>query len=270
MVKKLPFVVRDGSVPGADHVAKARNCQDGKGWRRIIVNDKEYLVAACSDGCGSGLHTEVIASLLPLYVIGQIGHLLTFETPVLSVPAALYAHVLAYLEFQWKNIPFSSRKELVDFIKNYLLATLYGFIIGDEDSVLFHAGRGYTVVNGVVDAIEHLQGDPYPAYHLVPRSDWQEPSMVLPRSFTVVSLKTANIFNLGVATDGAMGTLPGGKTGLLLPRLLVDAFTGESGVQRWLNLINGPRNPHPEDGTFADDTTVILAERIEEAVDDNS
>lgn len=266
MAKPLPFMVRAGVVQGKDHLAKGRNCQDGADWRRLTTNNLEYILAACSDGCGSGLHTEVIASLLPLYVTNQIGRLLTFETPVLNVPAALYAHVLAYLESQWKGIPFGSRQDLVGFITNYLLATVFGFIIGEEDTVIFHAGRGYIVVNGVVTPIEHSKGDPYPAYHLVPRSVMQEPSMDLPRSFTVVTLKTADIQTLGVATDGAMGTLPDGKPGALLARLLMEAFPGETGVQRWMNMINGPRNPRLKEGIFSDDATVVLAERLEEEV----
>lgn len=255
MIKSLPFAVRGGMTPGMDHIDKRRNCQDGWDLRRVVIDEKEFIVAVGSDGCGSGSHSEVIASLLPLYVAHQAVHLLTFETPVTQLPAALYPHVLAYLELQWKLIPFGSRPELISFIKNYLLATVFGFVIGEEDSVLFHAGRGFTVVNDVVTTVEHPKGDPYPGYHLVPRSALEEPSMELPRSFTVIPLKTADIFSLGVATDGA--------TEKLLQRLLAEAFPGDSGIQRWLNLINGPRNPHPEDGTFADDTTVLLAERVE-------
>lgn len=252
----LSFRMRGGTILGRDHARSHRNRQDGYALKSAELNGKLFLVGAVSDGCGSGCQSEIAGSLLPLFVVNEIRHLLSLEVPLGQIPDALYPGVLGFLEGIRKQLPFVDFKEMVDFVKNYLLATVIGFVLDGEEGVIFHAGDGFLVINNEVIKIEYEKGSPYVGYHLVPRSFLRGSSFELPRSFETVCVKTADIVRLAVATDGF--------TESLLSRMWSESFKGPLGIQLWLNWINGPRNSDPSSGLFYDDASVVALERIGE------
>lgn len=254
MDNKLPFMARGGTIPGRDHVLAGHNRQDWYRFDRVTIRGQEYIIAVISDGCGQKLHSEVGAILLPTYAYYQTVHLLEIEKPLAQIPDFLYISLVGYLEAQWKLIPFRFGNEMVAFIDQHLLATVTGFIIGESESVMFHAGRCRFLINEEVTAIEH-QEDPYPGAQLLPRSAVKNSGTEVPYTFSRILLKTTELITLALSTDGF--------TPEMLKRFNEEVFEGETGVQRWLNFINGPRNSEPGKGIFLDDATVILVDRTE-------
>ncbi|MBM4402473.1 MAG: protein phosphatase 2C domain-containing protein [Candidatus Cloacimonetes bacterium] len=257
-MQRLLFKVRTGKIMGRDHIHSRRNCQDGCTVKFIAIDGQEFLVGVVSDGCGSGKASEVAGILLPQFVVNQIEHLLRFETPILQIPVSLYPYVVAYLDGIRKQIPFSSPADVVQFINDHLLATAIGFVIGQDEGIVFHAGDGFLVVNDEIIKIEHGNKSPYPAYHLVPRSALKG-EVVLPRTFDVRVVNPAKLKRLVVATDGFRG----GMLERMLKETFQKPFLGETGVQRWMNWINGSRNPDPDAGLFFDDAAIVSLEKID-------
>lgn len=253
MDKQLPFAVRGGTIPGRDHVLAGRNRQDWYRFDRLVVRGQEYLIAVVSDGCGQKLHSEVGAILSPTYTFHQTVHLLEIEKPLSQIPDFLYVSLVGYLESLWKLIPFQNGKEVLSFIEHHLLATIAGFVISESETILFHAGRCRFLINEEVTAIEH-QEDPYPGAQLLPRSVLKNVVPEIPYTFSRIIVPTEGLATLAVATDGF--------TPEMLRRFNQEVFDGDTGVQRWLNFINGPRNSEPKKGLFLDDATVVLADRI--------
>lgn len=256
-MEELAFQIRTGKMIGKDHIHSRKNCQDGREAKLITIDGQEFLVGVVSDGCGSGTANEVAGILLPQFAVNQIEHLLRFETPISQIPVVLYPYVVAYLDGIKKQIPFNTQKEMVQFIQDHLLATVIGFVVGQDEGVVFHAGDGFLAINGEITKIEHGNKSPYPAYHLVPRSALKG-EIVLPRTFDATPIKPAKLKRLVIATDGFRGGM--------LERMLKEAFEkpflGETGAQRWMNWINGPRNPDPDAGLFFDDAAVVSLEKV--------
>ena len=252
----LPFCIRGGKVRGREHTRAGKNCQDGYELERANVLGKEYLIGAISDGCGEGGGSEIAALMLPKFVVAQVQHLLLFETPISQIPVSLYPAVIGFLESIRKQFPFANSQKIIEFISENLLATVLGFVIGETEGVAFHAGDGFVVVNEQTIKIEHGNESPYIGYHLVPHSALKKEASELPRTFSVITLPTEKLQRLVIASDGFSGQL--------MERMFQEANPAPLGIQLWLNLINGPRNPEPEKGLFYDDGAVIWAERNEE------
>lgn len=248
--------IRSGRILGRDHVHVGRNCQDGCSHKTVVVDGQTFQIGVVSDGCGEGSFSEFAGLLLPVYIVNQIAHLLRFETPVSQVPVSLYPNVIGMLESVRKLVPFSESPEVVSFIKDHLLATVVGFVIGEEEGVVFNAGDGLWAINDEVSVLDHGNRSPYVAYHLLPRSVMVEGTGQLPRTFNSVSLDVGSLKRLTVTTDGF--------TPVLLQRMRQEARSVPLGLQLWMNVINGPRNPQPEAGRFSDDAAVVDVERAGE------
>lgn len=244
--------LRGGMVVGLDHSQWQNNRQDAFYCEVNIIHNQLYWVGVVADGCGSGKHSEVSASLLPLFTTKQIMHLLQFATPVLQIPMALYPSIVAFLQRIQQLVPFETTREKSVFVQDYLLATVIGFVINESEGVLFHAGDGYWAENGVVTRIEHDNRSPYIGYHLVP-IELRHDAGQLPRCFSTQIIDATELDSLAIATDGFSEAL--------LLRLFKESLPGPLGIQLWMNKINGPRNPDPSGGLFYDDAAVVVFER---------
>jgi len=252
----LPFQIRGGKKIGREHARWGKNCQDGYAFKKTTILGQDYLIGAVADGCGQGENSEVAGIMSSIFVVNQVQHLLRYQMPIIQIPAALYPSVVGFLEAIRKQIPFKDSQEIVGFIQNYLLATILGFVIGEDKGVVFHAGDGLIAINEEILAIEYDNVSPYLGYHLVPQSALQGGTLELPRTFAVQFLDVATLDKLAIASDGFSKSL--------LRRMWHEAEPVSLGIQLWMNWINGPRNPSPETGLFYDDAAVVVVERIKE------
>lgn len=245
----VSFIARGGTILGRDHAQRGKNSQDGFAIKTIQVEGQEIVVAVVSDGCSGSTKSEVAANLLPAFATNYICQLLTFSVPISQIPTALYPAVVSYLRNVASQVPFAKQEELVDFVKNYLLATIVGCLVSENESVIFHAGDGIVAINDDITVIDYDDKSPYVAYHLVPETDLVVPKVSRPNSFTTVPVNNFDLKNITIASDGFT---PG-----LLQRMWQEAKLVPLGIQLWMNWVNGPRNPKQDRGIFADDATVV-------------
>ena len=65
------FTMRQGIVPGRDHILSGKNCQDAVRSRSVVIGSSTYYMAFVCDGCSSGKFTESGANLGAEYLINQ-------------------------------------------------------------------------------------------------------------------------------------------------------------------------------------------------------
>jgi hypothetical protein len=247
------WTLRGAKILGRDHAMAGKNCQDSYAFKTVSINGQTYQIGVVADGCSEGSSTEFAGILLPTFVVYQVCHLIQFETPILQIPVALYPSVIGFLESMCKLIPFRDGQEVVAFIKDHLLATIVGFVLGETEGIVFYAGDGLVAVNEEIETVDYGNKSPYLAYHLVPRSVLTEGASQLPRTFVSRTLGLETLQRLTITTDGFSPEL--------LQRLWEEARPIPLGLQLWMNVINGPRNAKPQAGRFYDDATVVVAER---------
>lgn len=253
---KFSFTVRGGKVTGKDHLRAGRNCQDGYAYKEITIGGKQFLIGVISDGCSEGKYSEIAGLLLPVFIVDEIIRLLQLEIPIVQAPVVLYPEVIRFLDGISELIPLQEISGLVDFVRNYLLATVVGFILGEEEGVVFYGGDGYLVINEEIRKIDYQNRSPYLGYHLVPRSVL-ETTNPLPKAFETIILESSSIHRLAITTDGFSENL--------ISRLWREVKPVSLGIQLWMNMINGSRNPDYQSGLFYDDATIIEAKRSDDA-----
>lgn len=255
---KLNWVIRAAKVIGKDHLRAGRNCQDGYAFKEIALGEKSFLVGAVSDGCSQGSRSEIGGLLIPVFIVGEIARFLQLGIPTDQIPMVLYPSVVKFLDEIRLLFPIRGMAEAIDFVQNYLLATIVGFVLDEENGVIFYSGDGYLVIDDEIQKIDYQNQSPYLGYHLVPHSVL-EPAKLLPNTFEVKPLKTGSAQRIAVATDGFSENL--------LARLWQEAKLVPLGIQLWMNYINGPRNPNFQSGLFYDDACIVAAERPKEKQD---
>jgi hypothetical protein len=241
------FKIRTGSLIGQQHQLSQRNCQDAWAFNTFDLGEAgRFLVGLVCDGCGEGTHSEVGAKLLAEFCTHEIERLLwEFEPAV--VPSELYMRALVFLDSISQSLiglrvlpevgltqPLDETKE---FIRNYLLATVVGFIVGPEQTVIFAAGDGLILLNEQVVVRDEDNQPNYLAYGLLPG--------VALGGFDMQVLPTAEVQRLAIWTDGFKPELSS---------QLWQIQGGPRGLQRQLNLWG-------RQAFFADDVTGIVVER---------
>jgi hypothetical protein len=249
----LPIVIYGkGRIMGKDHAHAGKDCQDGCYIKEIVVAGKTYIVGVVSDGSSGAQFSQVAGLLLPEYVVNQVERLLSYNIPFAQVPVSLYPNVITFLDQLARSVMTRTATDFVQFIADFTLATIVGFIVGEEEGCIFYAGDGLYQINDAVTVIDFENKSPYPGYHLVPESA-RKGGEKLPTSFTVVPIDVASLGRLAVTTDGFSETL--------LRRMWIERREGSNiGIQLWMQFINGPRNPIKED-VFADDGAVVAIMR---------
>jgi hypothetical protein len=138
----------------------------------------------------------------------------------------------------------SSDQERDLFIHYYLTATLVGFVVDGDETIVFASGDGFVQINDeqiffdqrfTPPADNPRQSAPmYAALHIVSASEFPEP---LPGNFDVRVIPTRQIDKLLISTDGLI-------TGDDPVKVAVDAIEAAfnyqplkvKGFQHWLNL----------------------------------
>ncbi len=134
------FVWAAGSVIGSEHRRIGKNNQDA--FR--VIQSAGCLVGLVADGCGSKVHSEVGAWLGVEIASQAIANYLHIQRDT-SPTQRLTTEFLVQLR---QTIIQAFPPQL--FIQDYCLFTLLGFVITEQETVIFGCGDGYMVLNGEV------------------------------------------------------------------------------------------------------------------------
>lgn len=237
------FQLKAGSVTGSEHLFKMANRQD----KFRCAQFENYIVGVVCDGCSEGQHSEVGAALLSEFLVRQTGRLLTAGYAPPEVPEILYPQTLEFLKSlsAWLLGGQATAQESGAFVRDYLLATVVGFITGGEKTVLFTAGDGLILLNELILPLNQDNKPSYLAYGILDKTllgENFEPS----EGFEAWEFPTAELERLAVWSDG---------------------FDPALAAEIW-NLGNNPRslqrklNVWATQKRFHDDATGLVLERV--------
>jgi serine/threonine protein phosphatase PrpC len=238
------FTVRSGSVVGSEHLLRAANNQDKYRYSQFVVGGRPYAVGVVCDGCSEGQHSEVGAALLAEFLTRRAEKLLHDGFQVAEVPDLLYHWALQFLKSLsgWLIGTDYNQNELTSLAKDYLLATVVGFIVGDEHTVIFSAGDGLILVNGHASVLNQDNRPAYLAYDILNPAHLTENRVRT--SFETQIYATSAIERLAIWTDGFDPALA---------HELAELSSHPRALQRKLNVWANQKR-------FHDDTTGILLE----------
>lgn len=245
---RMKFALKVGTVTGRGHMAYGLNCQDSVASRTFEHNGLAFYAGVVSDGCGEGKRSETGAHLATSFLMRNIELLVGQNIPIKDIPQSLYNRLLKFLKLIADEFQESAGMdaETVTFIKDQLLFTIVGFVIGPEETVIFAAGDGVVVLNDYIDIRDEKNQPMYPAYHLVDRK-YLQIATALPIGFAVYTIDTSLLERLAIGTDAWNDEL------MLLMSFLSDFDT--TNVQRVMNAARY------KEKRFSDDATVIVVKR---------
>lgn len=240
------FSLKAGSIPGKDHLFRQANCQDKYRWASFEFEGKLYQAGIICDGCGSAEQSEVGAALLAEFEVAELERLINRGISLEDLPQELYQSSLTFLKALSCLIvgKKACTEKSTEFVGRYLLATVLGFVMNEEQTLVFAAGDGLIIINDQVENRDEDNRPSYLAYGLLEPAQLGGPTIFRP-CFDFRLLPTASIERLAVWTDGFDPALSREIWNLGGPR----------GLQRKLNIWSKRK-------LFADDTTGITLERI--------
>ncbi len=201
-------------VPGFDHVQIKKNGQDQAFSGTTVYKGRTYNFGGSMDGNGAGHYSEFGAIMAKDYLESEIGRLIRSGAPFIQIPQQLFDGLILEL---YRILPANrSMPEKINFILSRLLFTVFAFIQGPEETVVFALGDGVLVVNGkvIIGKERKIISDNYPdyvAYALIERLDptyfttHKKPALkeaYKPKTrFEVLTFKTAEIEQIFVGSD---------------------------------------------------------------------
>ncbi|EKD24714.1 MAG: hypothetical protein ACD_80C00167G0012 [uncultured bacterium (gcode 4)] len=161
------FEVAGGSVLGTRHLKIGRNNQDSYTW----IKTPDSIIAIVSDGCSSGMHSEVGSKIMaPLFAQ-------TLATYLSKPHASLTDENLFRHDWLWYNVrqdvlarvrvlAQSMDQNLIATICQYFLCTIVGCVITPQSTCIFGCGDGVYSLNGDVQILGPFPGNkpPYLSY----------------------------------------------------------------------------------------------------------
>lgn len=143
---------------GRTHLLDGRNRQDAL---RVVEGDS-YVIGVICDGCSEGQYSEVGANLGAEIFSKFFAAMARWRVPVLlNLESMVESRLKAIVDINVYS------EDVVDFVHDYLLFTVIGFIWTPAETVVFWQGDGTLWVN---DEVQHLNvgNTPfYPAYRLI-------------------------------------------------------------------------------------------------------
>lgn len=270
------FEIAGGRVIGAEHRRIDRPCQDAFSW----LSAESLLVATVCDGCGSGRHSEVGATLgAHLWTHALASHLRgkPIEPEAWSeawrrAQREVCTTLARLAEAMTRS---SDPARIADVVAEHFLFTVVGAAITPEATAIFAIGDGVVAVNGTAEVIGPFRNNqpPYLAYAI------GEDSRDIPPSFQRIE-PTANIVSIVLASDGACdisgdgdrdrdGDSDGNASDALGQFLADRYFRNRDAIRRRLAVLN--REACEVDwergrlrrsrGALPDDTTVVAIRR---------
>jgi serine/threonine protein phosphatase PrpC len=270
------FEVAAGSIIGQYHLRINFNNQDNY----IITEHPDHIVAVVCDGCGSGVTSEVGATLGSSMVSWELSasglHRLGDNKEEVEL---CLERVRRLIVDRITAVAFKAGLPFVTVISDCFLFTIVAAVVGKEHTYIISFGDGFYALNGKVSEIGPFENNapPYVAYgaieeHLKEKEDLH---FVLHEI-----IPTSELESLLVATDGLSDLIEAeekklpGKNELVGPASQFWTrdlfFSNQAAVSRRLALINRSvtkidrKNVRltQEHGYLKDDTTLIAIRRV--------
>lgn len=254
------FDIAGGTVTGRSHALAGRGNQDSFASHATAG----CLVGVVCDGCGSGAHSEVGATLGARLVAAALLRRLVagarLDAP--SLWEALGREVLDAL----RPAALALGGRLADVVSELFLFTVVGVAIDGDAGAVFAAGDGVLAVDDDVSRLGPFPDDapPYLGYRLL---DAARPGLTVVRTFDASTVRHVLIGTDGVA---ALADLDDGGA---LRELWEDHrhFRNRDALRRTLALRNleevrpiwSERRVERRRGLFEDDASVVVVRRRE-------
>ena len=277
LMSLVEFQLAAGSTAGRNHRMASRNNQDS--WH--IAKNEQCTVAIVTDGCGSGMHSEVGAKLGVRLVCQAVLE----EASAYGADKVNWRKVEMDVQASLHLLALRMGGDFCQTVTNYFLFTMVGVVLDVKTATFFAEGDGVIIVNSAEQQLGPYPGNmpPYLGYGLL--GGWQNsvnPDELQIKSVCEVPLNTLDRFLIGC--DGVAKAEKGAPPGLLdlcaegakLPGLSqtiggTEWFWNEDPIYdnpevlgRRLKSIaqDWPKaSKQPESGLLADDTTMIVGRR---------
>ena len=242
------FTLKTGKVIGRSHILAGRNCQDSLKTSTTEINGRPYMVGWISDGCSEGAHSEVGSSLATEFLLNQSLHYLSEDIPLEIIPLFLFEDLLSFLRSTliWQSLDTPQKQAL--FIKDFLLFTLVGYIIGPKHSLVMAYGDGLVIINDRIYRRDFHDESPYPGYLLIDPLYLDPNRRAISQAFDVFTVETASIKKLAIGSDAWLQEFD-----------LVSLVWGHkhpNQVQRNMNIWSDQKK-------LVDDASIIVIEAVE-------
>lgn len=263
---RLPFDIAGGRTTGADHRRADRPCQDAFTWTRT----PHAIIATVSDGCGSGRHSEVGATLGARLWTAAVADLLDHAT----TPADA--------TWTWDHLWTLARRRVCatlaqlattmggpaeQTVTDHFLFTIVCAAITPTTTAICAIGDGAVAIDQHITTLGPFPDNqpPYLAYDLLCPD---KPPRVQPHDHRRV-LPTADLQSIILATDGADDLDPHGTSGGLTQFCHPRYFRNRDALRRRLAVINRETCDLDRErgrvlrsrGALGDDTAVIAIRR---------
>ncbi|TRZ53046.1 hypothetical protein D4S03_02480 [bacterium] len=242
-----PFAVKTGKVIGRSHILSGRNCQDSLKSTSFEINGQTFIIGWISDGCSEGAYNEVGANLATEFLLNQtIAFVKANVSPVL-IPLFLFEDLLAFLKTNLESQPLSSPQKQSVYIRDFLLFTLVGFIIGPKHSLVMAYGDGLVIINDQVHKRDFNDESPYLGYHLIDPKYLDPDRRPIGKAFDTYTIETAYIQRLAIGSDAWLQEFD-----------LVEKLWGH----KHLNQVQRNMNIWSDEKKLADDASIIVVESV--------
>ena len=207
------YRLRVGKKPGEPHVRKGINCQDHVDAGQFVINGKTYTIGFLSDGCSGenpkASHTEVAAKLLTRKALVESRLLLMAGVSLEKLSGPLYQRCIDFLRLiaQATYPGLSSEPDYVQFIGDYMMATLLGVISDGETIISLRSADGVEIVNDTVNIV-HDKAPIYVAYHVLNPAQMASivrkagHPLILPQDFEVNIYEASTVKRFAIGSDG--------------------------------------------------------------------
>jgi hypothetical protein len=240
------YSAADASIIGTTHRRMKYNNQDAS----YFICDDNIIVGIVCDGCGSAAHSEVGAQLGARFIAAKCIELFRdspFDVERLAKQIETYLKGLASI---------CSVGKTREFILDYLLFTLIGFVVKQDLTHIFWAGDGVVMVNDELTIIDRNNRPEYFAKTLLGEEIEIEHHIY----------DTHTINHLMIGTDGVeaiitnQGVSIGNKVSVLE---ISDLFLKEHFFSKPAALPKYLSDLEATESILLDDTTVILLKKEE-------
>lgn len=238
----MNWTVNQSIMIGNDHIFAHKNCQD---FQKVAIDDDKIIAIVC-DGCSEGDHSEVGANLLGNLLINRL------KTNLLITSKSITDEVVFFNDELLNLLHVYDR---VNFIKHNFLSTFIFSIIDLQLNTLFigRCGDGITIINDIVNCVDHDDKPHYLAYANIPDKYLTSPRSEL-EGLIIKSYDLSTIKRIVIASDGLKPLLDKTDENCCLNNLY-----GNSGrqLQRRFNVWQQKTK------MFYDDTSCIVIEKCE-------
>lgn len=239
------LTVKSGKVIGRSHLLTGRNCQDSLKTISLTLKDKIYHVGWISDGCSEGTHSEVGSALATQFLTNQSILYLKDEVPLEVIPLFLFEDLMIFLKQNLSSQNLPSPQDQALYVRDYLLFTLVGFLIGTKSCQVMAYGDGLVIINDRIYRRDFQDESPYPGYLLLDPHFLSPARRQLPQAFDIYPVKTDGIQKIAIGSDAWLSDFD-----------LLDHIWGHSHpnqIQRNLNIWSDQKR-------LADDASLIVVE----------